>query len=166
MESDKLLSIIAIIIGLIFIIFPMFSANLISILIGASVFIFGVIMAYTGVISKDISPAFSTVAAVFGVVMIILGLAFIFGTNAISFLVGLQFYIVGFMLIIASIMGLLGGAAINKTGSIISLVLGILVLFIAIFAANNPVLITIIIGIVLIAYGVSGYLSSDNIIDI
>ena len=44
MESEKLLSIIAIIIGLIFIIFPMFSANLISILIGASVFIFGVIM--------------------------------------------------------------------------------------------------------------------------
>ena len=98
--------------------------------------------------------------------MIILGLAFIFGTNAISFLVGLQFYIVGFMLIIASVMGLLGGAAINKTGSIITLVLGILVIFIAMFASNNPVLITIIIGIVLIAYGVSGYLNSDNIIDV
>lgn len=156
-----MLSIIAIIIGLIFIIFPIFSANLISILIGASVFIFGVLLAYTGVISKEIDGGFSSIAAIFGVVMIILGLAFMFGTNAISFLVGLEFYIVGFMLIVASVIGLLGGAPINKTGSFISLVLGILVLFIAVFAANNPVLITIIIGIALIAYGVSGYLYSS-----
>ena len=163
MESYKIVSIISIIIGLIFIIFPIFSANLISILIGASVFIFGAMLAYTGVISKDISPAYSTVAAIFGVVMIILGLAFMFGTNAISFLVGLQFYIVGFMLILASVIGLLGGSAINKTGSIISLVLGIVILFIAMFAANYPVLITIILGIVLIVYGISGYLQTEII---
>ncbi|WP_407462767.1 DUF308 domain-containing protein [Methanobrevibacter sp.] len=163
MESYKIMSIISIIIGLIFIIFPMFSANLISILIGASVFIFGILLAYTGVISKDISPAYSTVAAIFGVVMIILGLAFIFGTNAISFLVGLQFYIVGFMLIVAAVLGLLGGSTFNKTGSIISLVLGIVVLFVAMFASNNPILITIIIGIVLIVYGVTGYLRTEVI---
>ncbi len=158
MESSKILAIVSIIIGLIFIIFPLFSANLVSILIGAAVFIFGIGLAYTGIISKDISPAVSTVSAVFGVVMIILGLAFIFGTNAISFLVGLQFYIVGFMLIIASVLGLLEGSEINKTGSIVGLVLGILILFIAIFAANNPVLITIILGLALIAYGIIGYL--------
>lgn len=162
METNKLLSIITIIIGLIFIIFPMFSANLISILIGASVFIFGVMLAYTGVISKEISGAFSSVAAVFGVVMIILGLAFIFGTNAISFLVGLQFYIVGFMLIVTSLIGLIGGTGINKTGSIVSLVLGIVILFIAVFAANHPELITIILGIALIVYGVTGYLYADE----
>ena len=162
MESNKILAIISIIIGLIFIIFPIFSANLISILIGAAVLIFGIGLAYTGIISKDISPAVSTVSAIFGVVMIILGLAFIFGTNAISFLVGLQFYIVGFMLIIASVIGLLGGAEINKTGSLVGLVLGIVILFIAVFAANNPILITIILGIALIAHGIVGYLHADD----
>ena len=162
MESNKILAIISIIIGLIFIIFPIFSANLISILIGAAVLIFGIGLAYTGIISKDISPAVSTVSAIFGVVMIILGLAFIFGTNAISFLVGLQFYIVGFMLIIASVIGLLGGAEINKTGSLVGLVLGIVILFIAVFAANNPILITIILGIALIAHGIVGYLHADE----
>ena len=94
--------------------------------------------------------------------MIILGLAFIFGTNAISFLVGLQFYIVGFMLIIASVIGLIGGAEINKTGSLVGLVLGIVILFIAVFAANNPILITIILGIALIAHGIVGYLYADE----
>ena len=158
MESNKILAIISIIIGLIFIIFPIFSANLISILIGAAVLIFGLGLAYTGIIAKDISPAISTVSAIFGIVMIILGLAFIFGTNAIAFLVGLQFYIVGFMLIIASIIGLIGGAEINKTGSLVGLVLGIVILFIAVFAANNPILITIILGIALIAHGIVGYL--------
>ena len=162
MESDKIFSIIAIVIGLIFIIFPLFSANLISILIGASVLIFGALLVYAGVLSKEISGAFSSVAAVFGIVMIILGLAFIFGTNAVSFLVGLQFYIVGFMLILASVIGLLSGAEINKTGSFISLVLGIVVLFIAVYASNNPVLITIILGIALIVYGITGYLYADK----
>lgn len=162
MESSKILAIISIIIGLIFIIFPIFSANLISILIGAAVLIFGIGLAYTGIISKDISPAISTVSAIFGVVMIILGLAFIFGTNAISFLVGLQFYVVGFMLIIASVIGLLGGTEINKSGSIVGLVLGIVILFIALFAANNPILITIILGIALIAHGIVGYFHADE----
>ncbi len=162
MEANKLLSIITIIIGLIFIIFPLFSANLISILIGASILIFGISLAYTGIISKDISGAFSSVAAIFGVVMIILGLAFIFGTNAISFLVGLQFYLVGFMLIVVAVLGLLAGSEVNRMGSVISLVLGIVVLFIAAFAASNPELITIIIGIALIAYGISGYLHADE----
>lgn len=157
-----MLSIITILIGLIFIIFPLFSANLISILIGASILIFGISLAYTGIISKDISGAFSSVAAIFGVVMIILGLAFIFGTNALSFLVGLQFYLVGFMLIVVAILGLLAGSDINRMGSVISLVLGIVVLFIAAFAASNPELITIILGIALIAYGVSGYLHADE----
>ena len=157
-----MLSIITIIIGLIFIIFPLFSANLISILIGASILIFGISLAYTGIISKDISGAFSSVAAIFGVVMIILGLAFIFGTNALSFLIGLQFYLVGFMLIVVAILGLLAGSDINRMGSVISLVLGIVVLFIAAFAASNPELITIILGIALIAYGVSGYLHADE----
>ena len=162
MEANKMLSIITILIGLIFIIFPLFSANLISILIGASILIFGISLAYTGIISKDISGAFSSVAAIFGVVMIILGLAFIFGTNALSFLIGLQFYLVGFMLIVVAILGLLAGSDINRMGSVISLVLGIVVLFIAAFAASNPELITIILGIALIAYGVSGYLHADE----
>ena len=96
MESNKIWAILSIILGLILIIFPMFSSNLISILIGAIVLIFGVGLCYSGIISKEISTAFSSIAAVFGVVMIILGLAFIFGTNALSFLVGLQFYIIGF----------------------------------------------------------------------
>ena len=91
-----------------------------------------------------------------------LGLAFIFGTNALSFLVGLQFYIIGFILIIVSAIGLLGGLPIQKTSSIITLILGIVILFIAIFAANNPILITIILGIALIANGVSSYLNIDN----
>ena len=162
MESNKIWAILSIILGLILIIFPIFSSNLISILIGAIVLIFGVGLCYSGIISKEISTAFSSIAAVFGVVMIILGLAFIFGTNALSFLVGLQFYIIGFILIIVSAIGLLGGLPIQKTSSIITLILGIVILFIAIFAANNPILITIILGIALIANGVSSYLNIDN----
>ena len=162
MESNKMLALISILIGLIFIIFPMFSANLISILIGAAVLIFSIGLAYAGIISKEIDGAFSTVAAIFGVVMIIFGLAFIFGTNAISFLIGLQFYIVGFMMIVGAILALLAGPEVSKFSALITLILGIVVIFIAIFAANNPILITIILGIALIAHGIVGYLHADE----
>ena len=161
MESSKIIGIISIIIGLIFIIFPMFSANLISILIGAAVLLFGIGLAYTAIISKEIDGAFSSVAAIFGVVMIIFGLAFIFGTNALAFLIGLQFYIVGFMMIVGAIIALLAGPEVSKFSALISLVLGIVVIFIAMFAANNPILITIILGIALIAHGISRYIYSD-----
>lgn len=162
MESNKMLALISILIGLIFIISPMFSANLISILIGAAVLIFGIGLAYAGIISKEIDGAFSTVAAIFGVVMIIFGLAFIFGTNAISFLIRLQFYIVGFMMIVGTILALLAGPEVSKFSALITLILGIVVIFIAIFAANNPILITIIIGIALIAHGISRYIYADK----
>ena len=66
------------------------------------------------------------------------------------------------MLIIVGVMGLLAGSEINRISSVISLVLGIVILFVAVFAANNPELITIIMGIALVAYGISGYLNADK----
>ena len=58
MKSNKIWAILSIILGLILIIFPMFSSNLISILIGAIVLIFGVGLCYSGIISKEISTPF------------------------------------------------------------------------------------------------------------
>ena len=161
MESNKILAIISIIIGLIFIIFPIFSANLISILIGAAVLIFGIGLAYTGIISKDISPAISTVSAIFGIVMIILGLAFIFGTNAISFLVGLQFYIVGFIMIVFGLTGLFSKMSrVPAFSSILILVMGIVLIALGTFSLNQPIFIAIIIGVVLIIEGVLELMSA------
>ena len=67
------------------------------------------------------------------------------------------------MLIVIAVIGLLSGSPITRTGSIINLVLGIIILLIAMFAANNPVLLTMILGVVLIAHGISGYLHGDEI---
>ena len=57
-------------------------------------------------------------------------------------------------MILVGIAGLIGAGLMSKTGSILNLVLGILVIFIAIYAANSPQLITVILGIVLIANGI------------
>ncbi|MBR5503489.1 MAG: DUF308 domain-containing protein [Methanobrevibacter sp.] len=163
MENSKILPIITIIIGLIFIIFPLFSSNLISVIIGLSVLIFGIGLVYSAFITNDISGGLSSVVGILGIVMIIFGLCFIFAINAISFLVGLQFYIVGFMLILISVLGLLSGPAPIRMGSAIYLVLGIIILLIAMFAADNPLMLTMILGVVLIAHGIIGYIYRDEL---
>ncbi|ADC47796.1 hypothetical protein mru_1946 [Methanobrevibacter ruminantium M1] len=146
-----------------FIIFPLFSANLISIIIGISVLIFGIGLAYSSFITHEISGALSSVMGIFGIVMIIFGLCFIFAINAISFLVGLQFYIVAFMLIMIAVVGFLSDSNVARTGALLYLVLGIVILLIAMFAAENPILITIILGVILIAQGIMGLIYGNEI---
>ncbi len=152
--DDKIRGLLPIIIGLIFIIFPMFSADLISIFVGLMVFICGCLLIFSGYVSRESTGTFAWIYIILGLIFAIIGLLFIFAINAVSFLVALQFYIVGFILILVGIAGLIGAGLMSKTGSILNLVLGILVIFIAIYAANSPQLITVILGIVLIANGI------------
>lgn len=159
--DNRITGIIAIIIGLIFIVFPIFSADLISILIGLSVIVFGCALIYSGYISKDMSSIFSTVSLVIGIILIILGLLFVFAINAVSFLVGLQFYIIGFILICAAIIELLNRTPF-KLGALINLLFGIIVIILAIYVSDNPIVITMILGILLIANGIVQLLFGNN----
>ena len=159
--DDNAKGIIPIIIGIIFIVFPMFSADLISIFVGLMVLICGCGLLFSGYVTRETSGSLAWINIILGIILIILGLCFIFAINAVSFLVALQFYIVGFILILVGITGLLGEGIMSKTGSLLNLVLGIVVIFIAIYAANSPQLITIILGIVLIANGILSLINNN-----
>ncbi len=89
------------ILGLIFIIFPMFSSDLISIIVGLSLLYFGICTAFMGFnMRRDFDNTISNITIIIGIIAIIFGFLFLFYINALSFITGIQFYIVGFIMIV------------------------------------------------------------------
>ena len=156
MDEYKTMGFLSIILGLVFMIFPMFSAELISIIVGLTLLFFGISAIFTGFNIRDgIDNTFSNILIIIGVIVTILGFAFIFYIDALSFLVGLQFYILGFIMIFFGISGLISkmnGATLAS--SLVILIMGIISVVLAAFAMTQPVYIAVIIGIVLVAEGI------------
>ena len=161
MDYKKYAGISFIILGLIFILFPMFSSELVSIIVGLSLVFFGISAAFMGYTLKDRQKEVAITIILIGIISIILGLLFIFYINAISFLVAFQFYIVGFIMIIFGIAGLVSKASrISNFTSILVLLMGIVAIALGVFAGENPIFLAIVIGIVLIIEGIA-YLLDD-----
>lgn len=161
MNNEKAAGIFFLIIGLIFILFPMFSTGLVSIIVGLSLVFFGISAALMGYNLKDEQKEVAIAIIIIGIISIILGLLFIFYINAISFLFAFQFYIVGFIMIVFGITGLTSKVTkISNFTSILVLLMGIVAIALGVFAANNQIYLAIIIGIVLILEGIA-YLLDD-----
>lgn len=156
MDINRSAGIISVILGLIFILFPMFSSGLISIIVGLSLLFFGISAAFMGWNMRDgINNTGGNIILIIGIIAVIFGFLFIFYIDALSFLIGLQFYIVGFIMIIFGIAGLI--SRMNRFSlftSILVLIMGIVLIALAVFAMNQPIYIAIIIGVVLIIEGI------------
>ncbi|AMD17295.1 hypothetical protein TL18_04210 [Methanobrevibacter sp. YE315] len=161
MDYEKSAGIFFLVLGLIFILFPMFSTELVSIIVGLSLVFFGISAAFMGYTLKDEQREVAIAIIIIGIISMIIGLLFIFYINAIAFLVAFEFYIVGFIMILFGIVGLISKVnRISNFTSILVLLMGIVAIALGVFAANNPLYLAIIIGVVLIIEGIS-YLLSD-----
>ena len=158
---NRTAGILSIILGIIFIVFPMFSSQLVSIIVGLSLLFFGISSAFMGwEMRTPYTNTFSTIAIIIGILAIIFGFLFIFYIDALSFLIGIQFYLVGFIMIIFGITGMISKMNATSTfSSLLVLIMGIIAIVLAAFAISEPIYIAIIIGIVLIIEGVALILS-------
>ena len=153
---EKTAGLTTIILGLICIIFPMFSSEFVSIIVGLSLLFFGISTAFMGYNMRYDMDASSKVLLVIGIISVILGILFLFFINALSFLVSIQLYIVGFIMLVFGISGLI--TRMNTASlltSILVLVMGIVSLALAVFSLNEPIYIAIIMGVGLVIEGVS-----------
>ena len=156
MGVEKNAGILSVVLGLIFIIFPMFSAELVSIIVGLSLLFFGIPAAFMGFNMRKQTGYFGIAILIIGIIAIIFGFLFIFYIDALSFLIGLQFYIVGFIMIVFGITGLISKMTRFSTfTSLLILLMGIVAIALAAFAASQPIYIAIIIGVVLIIEGIA-----------
>ena len=160
MDFNKGAGIISIILGLLFIVFPMFSAGLISIIVGLSLLFFGIATVFLGINMRQAFDMFAIATILIGIIAIIFGFLFIFYIDALSFLVGIQFYLVGFIMIFFGIIGLLSKMnRVSAFTSILVLLMGIISIALAVFSLSEPIYVAMIIGVVLIIEGVTLILS-------
>ena len=155
-EIEKNAGILSVILGLIFIVFPMFSSNLVSIIIGLSLIFFGVSEAYMSFVIRHETGYAAIAGTIIGIISIIVGLLFIFYIDALSFMVGLEFYVVGIIMILFGIIALLTKTErFSVFTSLLVLVMGFVLIGLGLFAINQPIYVAIIIGVVLIIEGLT-----------
>lgn len=156
MGVEKSAGLLFVVLGLIFIIFPVFSSSFVSIVVGLSLLFFGISAAFTGFNMRRQLGYIGIATMLIGIIAIIFGFLFIFYIDALSFLISLQFYIIGFLMILFGITGLLSKSArFSAFTSILILIMGIVAIALAVFALNEPIYIAIIIGLVLIIEGLA-----------
>lgn len=149
MESNQISGLLSIILGLIFIICPIFSTAFLSVFIGLSLIFFGIAF---------ILSEFSALNIIVGILAILVGLIFVFNITALSFVFGLQFYIIGIIMIIAGIAGLISGSQFGRIASVLIIILGIISFALGGLSIDQPLFAAVLIGVALIIQGVKLYM--------
>lgn len=154
MDSNKYLGIVLILLGLIFMAFPVFSSVLFSVLVGTGLMLLGIATILLGVNIRHESGLVSALTIILGIIGMVIGILFVFYLDAVSILVSLEFYIIGAIMLVIGICGLITkGDAKAKISAVLIIFLGIISFLIAVFALAQPIYIAILIGIVLILDG-------------
>ncbi len=153
-ESKVLTGILAIILGILIMTFPLFSVFTLSVLTGFGLLLIGIWLLAMSYETWSSSKGMSILALILGIIGIIVGIGLFGSILAFSILVGLVIYIGGIFLIIAGIVALVSGqGAAGRWGGLLGIILGILYLIIGIYALN-PLYLAWLIGIFLILSGI------------
>ena len=152
MNNNQIFGILSIILGLIFIICPVFSTAFASAVLGLSFLFLGVFAIVSGIFGGTGNGGLLILS---GILAVIFG--FIFTTNifAIPIIMALQFYIIGIIMIIMGIAGLFSEDQNSKILSILMIILAIIVILMGALTIDNPIIAPILIGISLIIEGVN-----------
>lgn len=155
MDFKRILGIIFIILGLLFIIYPFYSASAVSFIAGISLIAFGIAAIIDGFSLLSVMAYMTIIKVLLGICSIILGVLFLYNIDALSFIVGFQFYLIAFILILVGIIGIFSRpGALAKIGSIITLILGILTVFLAAFSIEQPLFVAVLVGVSLLVEGI------------
>lgn len=152
MENKTIIGIIAIILGLLIIIFPFASQFALSVVFGIAFIILGIyyLLACSSVWSASKGSAVAFI--ILGILSLICGYILLFNVMFFDLLVAVYLYVFGFMLIIFAIMRLLQ-SGFNKGIAVLNIILGIITVLLGFYALVSPVYVAIIIGVALIVDG-------------
>ena len=132
MDYRKILGFLFIILGLLFMIYPVYSAEAVSLIAGISLIAFGIASIIDGFSIFSMMTHFSAVNILLGICAILLGVLFIYEIDALSFIIGFQFYLIAFVLMFIGIVGMFKGIeSLSRLASVLILILGIIAVFLA-----------------------------------
>ena len=154
MAHERFAGLLYILLGIMLIVFPMVSSDVLSICIGFALVFFGIAAISKGFVFRgESNKAYSYLAIAIGIFSLIFGILFIFSINALTFLTSLEFYIIGIIMMAYGFVGIFYLDGKNKISAILVLILGILVVVFAAFLASQPILIAVLVGVALMIEG-------------
>ena len=153
--NNVLLGILAVILGILVIAFPLLSIFTASVLAGLAVVFLGIWLLAQSFGTWGASKSASIVFLILGLIAVICGIGLFGHILAFSFLASIALFFAGFFLIISGIMSLLAkeGTAAKGSGGI-GVILGILYIILASFAWD-PYYLAVLIGIWLLIDGIA-----------
>ena len=155
-EGDHVLyGIMAIILGLLVLIFPLFTVFTASVLVGFAIIFLGIWLIAQSFGAWSASKGASIAYLILGIIAIVVGIGLFGSILAFSALASFLLYFAGFFLIIAGIMSFFTKeGTTNKGIGGFGIILGILYIILAYYALN-PYYLAVIIGIWLIIDGIT-----------
>ena len=153
--KSKLISLLAILLGLMIIIFPIMGGIGINGLIGLSILLISIYLLIVGVSIIDYNKTGAIVDFIFGILLLFLSISLIFHIPILGFLSEITFYLAGIMLIIVGVVSLINNRQ-SRYGfyiGILGVILGLLYIIIGTYVAN-PVILGALIGIWLVISGI------------
>lgn len=152
-KNNILIGILAIILGLIIIAFPLISVLTLSVLAGLGIIFLGIwfFIQSFHIWGKNLAAGIADL--LLGIFAVIFGIAFLGNVHAFEFLTFLALYIVALFLIIAGLMALFSGKNIkSRVIGVLGVIFGILYMIVGIYVAN-PLFMAVIVGAFLILAG-------------
>ena len=161
MHKQTTISIIAIILGIIIIAFPMLGVITAADILGLSVLLLAIFLLANGVSEVEYNTTRGLINTILGIIMLIISLGLIFNPSIFAFLTALTIYLAGIFLIIIGLIVIVGNRD-NKYGfwmGILGIVLGVIYIILGTYI-KDPLILGSLIGIWLLVTGVLNLL--DN----
>ena len=161
MHKQTTISIIAIILGILIIAFPMLGVIAASDILGLSVLLLAIFLLANGVSEVEYNTTRGLINTILGILMLIISLGLIFNPSIFAFLTALTIYLAGIFLIIIGLIIIVGNRD-NKYGfwmGILGIVLGVIYIILGTYI-KNPLILGSLIGIWLLVTGILNLL--DN----
>ncbi|MGX8694166.1 MAG: DUF308 domain-containing protein [Methanobrevibacter sp.] len=157
--KTKFISLLAILLGMVIIIFPVLGVVGVSSLIGLSVLLVSIYLLLLGVSIIDYNTSGAIIDLILGLLLLFLSIGLIFNPALLGFLTEISLYFAGIMLIIVGVAALINNRS-SRYGfyiGISGIILGVLYIIIGTYLAN-PIILGSLIGIWLVISGVLRFL--------
>ena len=153
--KSKFISLLAIILGLMIIIFPIMGVVGLADLIGLSILLISIYLLVVGVAIIDYNKTGAILDLILGIILLFLSISLIFNFAILGFLAQITLYLAGIMLIIVGVVSLINNRQ-SRYGfyiGIAGVVLGLLYIVIGTYLAD-PIILGTLIGLWLVISGV------------
>lgn len=153
--KNKIVSLLAIIFGIMIISFPIIGVISVSAILGLSVLFIAIFALVLGISIIDYNTSGAILDMILGVILLIISIGLIFNPALFGFLAEITLYLAGIILIIAGVVSLINNRN-SRYGfyiGIAGIILGVCYIIIGTYIAN-PIILGTLIGIWLVISGV------------